>query len=238
VSRDVTLVLAYYRNPGMLRRQYDLLRALPADLRARVGLVVVDDGSPVDPARPPDPPLGLRAFSLLRMLVDVPWNQDACRNLAMTQVEGWALLTDVDHLVPEATWREVVLGKLDPATAHRFSRVSEPELAPYKPHPNTWLLTRELYDLAGGYDERFAGVYGTDGKFAKQVAAVAPVLQLKHVVVRVPREVTPDASTTTLDRRSPANDRARARANLAFAALSPEERAVPLRGTFPWARVV
>jgi hypothetical protein len=234
--RHVTLALAYYENPGMLDEQYARLRALPVDLRRWLRLVVVDDASPTRPARPPGVPLGL-PVELYRLLVDVPWNQDACRNLAMSVTEGWALLTDIDHVVPEATWRAVVGGKLREDVAYRFARVSAPDLAPYKPHPNTWLLTRAVYDLTGGYDERFAGVYGTDGKFAKQVAAVAPVEALKHVVIRVPRDVIPDASTTTLERRSPANDRRRARVHEALAALSPEERATPRRLTFPWERV-
>jgi hypothetical protein len=100
--RHVTLCLAYYRNPGMLQEQYDNLRGMPISLRQCLSLIVVDDGSPEAPAIPPDPDLGIWSFALFRMLVDVPWNQDACRNLAMSHVDGWALLTDMDHMPPEA----------------------------------------------------------------------------------------------------------------------------------------
>jgi hypothetical protein len=57
---------------------------------------------------------GLFAFSLYRMGVDVPWNMDACRNLAASQAKtDWLLLTDIDHLVPEKTWRKITAA-LDP----------------------------------------------------------------------------------------------------------------------------
>jgi hypothetical protein len=242
--REVTIVLAYYENPTMLQRQYAHLRALPPRFQERLRLIVVDDGSPDNPATPPDPPLWwFGGFELHRMMVDVPWNQDACRNLAMTRVRGWpaawALLTDMDHLPSERALTVALDSQLDPARVYRFSRVSEPDLTPYHPHPNSWLLTRDLYDRAGGYDERWAGVYGTDGGFSKQLIAVAgPPVLLDAPLIRVPREVTPDASTTRYERRSKANDAARQAVHRQLAGLSKSQRAAPLRGRFPSVRLV
>ena len=203
--RKVTLVLAYYENPSMLERQYAVLRALPEELRAWISLTVVDDGSPDSPARAPMESLGIASFELYRVDVDVRWNQDACRNIGAhhARADGWLLLTDMDHLVPEATWRRVIQGRLDRSIVYRFSRVSEPELQPYKPHPNTWLLTRRLYVTVGGYDERFAGWYGTDADFRDRITPRAKAVEiLPEVIIRVPREVTPDASTTRYERKS------------------------------------
>jgi hypothetical protein len=241
--REVTVVLAYYENPTMLQRQYANLRALPPRLQDRLRLIVVDDGSPEHPACPPDPPLTfLAGFEMYRMLVDVPWNQDACRNLAMTRVRGWpaawALLTDMDHLPSEQALSVALDSQLDPARVYRFSRVSEPDLTPYHPHPNSWLMTRDLYDRIGGYDERWAGVYGTDGAFMKRVVAVAgePTI-LKETLVRVPREVTPDASTTRYQRRGAINEAVKQEVRSRIAALPRAERDQPVRGRFPSVRV-
>jgi hypothetical protein len=246
----VTLCLAYYENPGMLRRQFEAIAELKPWVREQLELIVVDDGSPTKPAADVDrvvvklgragdtegaAPL-LSSFRLFRMGVDVPWNMDACRNLAVSQaVTDWVLLTDIDHLVPEKTWIKILTASLNPRQVYKFGRVSEPDLAPYKPHPNTWLMTREIYDRAGGYDERLAGWYGTDGDFRNAVQKVAPVVSFKEPIVRVPREVTPDASTTTLTRRSPENAAGLDRAK--------EERAKikgwrPLRNSFPWVQVI
>lgn len=232
---EVTICLAYYENPTMLQRQYENLRQLPRAIAEHVSLVVVDDGSPDNPAVPPDPPLSIVSFKLLRMMVDIRWNQDACRNLAVHHVSiGWLLLTDMDHIPPIATLRHVVFDELDMTLVYQFLRVSEPELLPYKPHPNSWLMTRTMYERTGGYDERFAGVYGTDGRFKKQVQAVAKVKTFKAPLIRVPREVTPDASTTRYRRHTPEDE---VRRNLIREEIKNSGKREPQRLMFPWVRV-
>jgi hypothetical protein len=248
----ITLCLAYYENPGMLRRQLDQLMACRLWVREQVDLIVVDDGSPTRPALPVFEAFvkdmvakgyaasccaeGLFAFSLYRMGVDVPWNMDACRNLAASQAKtDWLLLTDIDHLVPEKTWTKLITAALNPAAAYKFSRVNDPDMSPYKPHPNSWLISRALYDKAGGYDERLAGWYGTDGDFRNAVTNIAPVYSFKEVLIRVPREVTPDASTTTLVRRSPENAAGLDAAKIERAKIKGWR---PLRNSFPWAPVL
>jgi len=243
--RDVTICLAYYENAGMFKRQCEGIRIAPQAMKDHVSLNVVDDGSPDNPAKPPDTPLGIKSFRLFRMEVDVPWNQDACRNLAVDQADdGWLLLTDMDHLVPIQTLRHVVFGDLDDGMVYQFTRVSEPEMQPYKPHPNSWLMTKSTYLKTGGYDERFAwvsyeqgwkdGIYGTDGRFRKQVEAVAKIKPFKAPLIRVPREVTPDASTTRYERRTSDMD---ARRTYVREYIKNSGQREPMIGMFPWVRV-
>ncbi len=61
-----------------------------------------------------------------------------------------------------------------------MSRVDAPNLTPYKPHPNTWLLTTDLFYRIGGYDERFSGFYGTDGEFRNRVQRTADEIGVKR----------------------------------------------------------
>jgi hypothetical protein len=234
-AREITLINPYYLNPGMLQRQYDHLEALPEELKSRIRYIVVDDGSPTDPAVKPDRDLGLGGFALYRIDVDVRWNWLACRNLAAAKAKtDWLLMTDIDHMLPEATARRLLDGKLDGRRAYRFSRVDDPDMTPYKPHPNSWLLTRQAFDKVGGYDERFSGYYGSDGEFRDRVTkTLGDPIMLPEVLIRVPREVTPDASTTTYGRKEE-QDRdgiQAARARIA------KEGGPPLRGSFPWRRV-
>lgn len=238
--RTVTFISAYYENPGMLRRHYRSFAAFPKDICSQFRIIIVDDGSPMSPAFAPEEKIGV-PVSIYRMLVDVRWNQDACRNLGASQADGWLLLTDIDHMVPLLTATRLVNGEFDDETefdesvAYRFSRVSEPTMNPYPPHPNSWFMTRELFDAAGGYDERFAGYYGTDGPFRDSVSAIAPIVQLSCPLVRIPREVTPDASTTTYKRKTPED-------TINIQRIKSERASIPnwkpLRLTFPWERVV
>jgi hypothetical protein len=234
--RELTLINPYYLNPGMLQRQYAHLASLPDDLKARLRYIVVDDGSPYDPAVRPSSPLGLGGFALYRIGVDVRWNWIACRNLAVAQAKtSWVLMTDIDHMVPEATLRRVLDGKLHPARAYRFARVDAPDLTPYKPHPNSWLMTRDAFDRMGGYDERFSGFYGSDGEFRDRLKKTLgePVLLEEHPLIRVPREVVADASTTTYGRKEEQDRDGIQAARKRIA----REGGAPLRGSFPWARV-
>lgn len=234
--RAVTLVLPYYRNAEMLGEQYERIAQLPADVRNGLQLIVVDDGSPKSPAEAVGrPELGIAGFQLFRIDVDVRWNWLAARNIGVEKAKTeWVLLTDIDHIVPEKTWRRLQEHKLNPRKVYRFSRLDLPDLTPYKPHPNSWLMTRELFDKIGGYDERFSGFYGTDGEFRDRVRANAEVVMLDQPLIRVPREVVPDASTTTYLRKQPEDHDGVTRIRAKIAA----EGGRPHRLTFPYHQVV
>lgn len=201
--RELTLILPYYRNPSMLRKQQETWRAFPDDLKAALHVIVVDDGSPKERAKASVVPTGIASFRLYRTDTDIRWNWLFCRNLGMQEsATEWNLLTDIDHLLPEWTLRRLLEGELDARKAYRFSRVDAPLLTPYKPHPNTWLLTRDLFDRIGGYDERFSGYYGTDGEFRDRVTAKArAIVLLPEPMIRVSRDVITDASTTHYGRK-------------------------------------
>jgi hypothetical protein len=179
----------------------------PEELRARLHVIIVDDCSPRWPALPhvvqPMEQLGLASFRLYRTKVDVRWNWLFCRNLGVSEATtDWVFMTDIDHVMPGKTLARLLDATLDSRKAYRMSRVDAPDLTPYKPHPNTWLMTRMLFDRIGGYDERFSGFYGTDGEFRRRVQDTSDeIVILPQVMVRYPREVVADASTTTYGRK-------------------------------------
>jgi hypothetical protein len=239
-----TLVMAYYENPGMLLAQSKCWRAMPRDIRQHLHVVIVDDGSPKQPAREAfdSTSLGdflpyIASFQVWRMGVDVRWNQDACRNVGVREAPTkWVLLTDMDHVVPAATWSRLMTQKLSKGCVYRFGRVSAPDLAPYKLHPNSWALTRDQYWAIGGYDEALAGNYGTDGDFLVRTRRhIGDPVQLDEVLIRYPREVIPDASTTTLARKS-FDDKARISRLIAARKNTPDWK--PLHFSFPCERVL
>lgn len=235
-----TLVMAYYGNRQMLIEHARQWEQLPKDLAANLHVVVVDDGSPenaaLDAVRSLERRPTLRSLQVWRMLVDVPWNQDACRNLGVRHAPTeWVLLTDMDHIVPAQTWRRLMTGKIKKNVVYRFGRVSAPSMEPYKRHPNSWALTRSVYWECGGYDERLAGNYGTDGDFLVRVKGCKAIVDLADVLIRVPREVIPDASTTTLVRKQPEDKDAIRRIISERASLSNWR---PLHFSFPHKRVL
>lgn len=207
----LSLILPYYMNPSMLARQYAAWAAWPEKAKAQVEIIIVDDGSPqlaIDVPRPD----GLPAISIYRVTEDRPWHQHAARNLGAHTAKGpWLLLTDMDHVLDAANVAALLkrLARLDPETAYFLHRVEADSGLPTlgnngqpKPHPNSFVMTRELYWRAGGYDEDYCGVYGTDGLFKARLFETAQRGFLKHVaLIRYWRELVADASTTTLPRK-------------------------------------
>jgi hypothetical protein len=210
----LSLVMPYYANPSMLSIQYAEWLGWSALAKAQIEIVIVDDGSP-EPAVAV--PFGAGAgtlpeISIYRITEDRPWHQHAARNLGAHVARApWLLLTDMDHMLTAENAEALIkrLGKLDPGTAYFLNRIEADTGLPTlggdnrpKPHPNSFVMTRDLYWEAGGYDEDYCGIYGTDGLFKDRLFRLAVRGLLKHVALkRYWRDLVPDASTTTLERK-------------------------------------
>lgn len=199
----VTLCCPYYRNPGMLRLQLETWNSYPPEVRARFRFIIVDDCSP-EPAEPViREGRGDIAIELYRVEIDKPWAWDVARNIAMHHApDGWCLITDIDMVLTAENAERLVHGKLKAGRFYTPGRRRAVDGRPYKPHPNSFVLERSLFWEAGGYCEDFAGVYGKDAAWNRQLDAVGerrhwPELEL----LLYGREVIPDASTSTLGRK-------------------------------------
>lgn len=197
--RDVTIIYPYYDNPNFLARQVEHLAAMPADVREWIKLIVVDDGSPTSPAQHAIDWTELRDSidaRLFRIDVDVRWNWLAARNIGAKEANtNWLLITDMDHMIPLGTAMTAVYGELSEGVIYRFSRTG----AKTHPHPNSWLYTKLMFWRIGGYDERMAGYYGSDGYYRRRCVATAPIR-----ILTVPLELHEhegDASTVRYKRK-------------------------------------
>jgi glycosyltransferase involved in cell wall biosynthesis len=208
----ISLVMPYYRNPGQLSLQYAEMTRWTKMAKAQIEVIIVDDGSP-EPAVDVERPEGLPALRIYRVLEDRPWHQHAARNLGAKMAHGpWLLLTDIDHVLTAESADALLkrAHRLHGNTAYMLHRVEADTGLPtvndrgqLKPHPNSFVMSRDLYWRCGGYDEEFRG-YGTDGLFKQRLFSIAEKGFLKKVpLVRYWRDIVPDASTTTLGRKTP-----------------------------------
>lgn len=203
---DLTLIMPYYENPGMLARQFEEWQKWPADARKRIRVVLIDDGSQRAPAALVVRPDGIPALEVYRVSEDRPWHQHAARNLgAHVAPDGWLLMTDMDHVLTAKNAVALLkrLPRMDGKaifTLHRIEATTgEPTRSAdgdLKPHPNSFVLTRDLYWRIGGYDEDYCGIYGTDGLFKERAFRAGRRDHLKKVALtRFWRDVIADAST-------------------------------------------
>lgn len=200
--KELTLIYPYYENPNFLKAQLEVWSGFSFDVLRYLRVIVVDDCSPRNPAAGvllrARHPLSIRLF---RIEVDVRWNWLAARNIAMHHApSGWCLMTDMDHVVAEEAAHELTRGQHEPGVIYRLSRREHTGLAIH-PHPNSMLLTREMFWKAGGYDEALSGHYGTDGDWRRRLAATAPVRTLTTELVRY--EYVGDSSTVDYKRKQP-----------------------------------
>lgn len=242
----ITLVMPYYMNAAMLGLHYRNFQSWPSKVRKAITVVIVDDGSPVMPASNVPRPYDMPEIEIYRVLMDKPWHQHGARNLGAHVATGeWLLLTDMDHMLEaDAAARICKLvreGALDAGTCYMLDRIEadtrEPTRAPNgvpKPHPNSFLMTRELFWQIGGYDERACGLYGTDKLFRERAFTIGGRGHLDVPLVRYWRDLVPDASTTTLERKE-GRDPAHHRQVMASIAAEPEARKVL---DFEWEQVL
>jgi hypothetical protein len=229
----ISLVYAYYENPGMLKFQLEGWANYPDGFQ----VIIVDDGSPRSPAidvlraNPISIPV-----SCYRIDVNIPWNQDGARNLGMHQCETeWAHLLDMDCvLTPSEAAKCLHFAKNEAEWDSYYMparRNSAGQAIP--PHPNSYLFRHSEFWRMGGYDEDFAGCYGSDGNFRKCARAVLRETQtVAWSLVMYGRSEIPDASTTDFGRKESKFWRPN------FPELEAKRRSPPYKATnplrFPW----
>ena len=198
----VSIVFPYYDNPEMLRFQLGHFGNYSQEAFDACEIVIVDDCSPVFPARDVIREYDLPNIRLFRLGVDLPWNQDAARNIGAHEARGeYLLLTDIDHIVPESTLLELrdIEDNLSVYTLARKAHFSDKVIPS---HVNSYFLSKALYWDIGGYDEEFWGTYGSDRLFRTRVLKSANIKELPHSRLElVTRGSIPDAKNTNLSRQ-------------------------------------
>lgn len=247
--KPLTLIVPYYRNVGMLRRQLVEWEQYPD----RLQIILVDDGSPEAAAPVVDSMASsaLRArLRVYRVDVDIPWNRGGARNLGALKAETpWLLHVDIDHLLPAPCAEALFNAAVASNRWYRFTRWRRgaadetrkkdalPTDAVYgeiKPHIDSYLLPRTLYWQVGGYDEDYSGCLGGGSPFLKQLEAAAPVEILpRDVYLEVfTRSEVADASDFALSRDTSEYTRRRQ----AKEARGATKSVNPIR--FKWSRVL
>jgi hypothetical protein len=207
--------MPYYDNAGMLGVHIDEWMKWPEAAVKGLKIVIVDDGTPeglpasrVIQARMDEIERKVIKVSVYRVAPDIPWNQDGARNLGMKECRTpFALMTDMDHLLPARMAER--LAYLAESGTIRDRTYLMPRQWVYEtrqeipPHPNTFLFRVSEFWEMGGYDEDFAGHYGSDGNFRKCCKGLGlQEIQTQDFGLLVYRRTdVPDASTRNYGRK-------------------------------------
>lgn len=244
--RRLTLALSYYNQPLMLARQYETWASYPCAVQEWMSFIIVDDGSPdkaaADVARPE-----LADLQLYRIDHNVKWGWPQARNLAMHHAPpGWALLTDLDHVLLPEQAENVLDCQAIPMEHGRgyLPARRKPDGEPYKRHNDTFLIERSAFWSTGGYDLRFVRWYGTSSIFRRRLELVTgPLLpaEVTQIVYNLGGENlgdVPDAGVVGMGRKGSRDHVGR---SAELAPLTKTAHLHPPPGdplAFPWHRVI
>lgn len=129
-------------------------------------------------------------LSLFRVKKDYGFNSHGCRNLIMSQTANeWVVLLDCDRIIvePEYAFNLIRNNKLDKKVMYKFVAHSDHCGVGTHRSVNDYLIHRDHFFSAGGYDEELIGVRDGDRSFFRQLIAAGGserILQIDMVLTR------------------------------------------------------
>lgn len=95
----------------------------------------------------------------------VPYNMSLGKNVMVKECStDWMLLTDPDRFISNENMSKLFNANLDESICYVFKDydfdVINDRIIKPNDHPNTFLITKNLYNQVGGYNESFCGNYG------------------------------------------------------------------------------
>lgn len=132
---------------------------------SKIRFIIVDDCSPLEVCIPANINLN---YSLFRISSDIRWNQAGARNLGVVFAPcPKIILTDCDHVFPEALFRKILASPVPMHTLFRFRRENA-QGQRIKSAYNIFYTSKALFFAALGYDETFCGHYGYEDVFFRE----------------------------------------------------------------------
>jgi len=177
-------MIPYYENPNMLREHIKHWKLYSKEITEKLLVIIIDDGSPRNPAesvlKDADLPFELQLY---RIKENIPWNYTGARNLGFhVAPQGWVLTTDIDHIVEAESMDHLFKAKLDEGRYYHLERYMAIDGKIIRPHGISFVITREMFWRAGGFNEDYAGQRSkAAGVFRHALRRVGRLVTLKGV---------------------------------------------------------
>lgn len=202
-----TVGYTYYDEPELLSEQIKLWNRYPHQIE----IILVDDGSQKYPAENYTSLIEHPGFRLYKVDEDLGFNSHGCRNLiAHVSASDNILFSDIDcHFSPEtmAFLKRISFNK-DKFYKFSFYYANKFQYHVYPGHPNVFLVNKQGFWEAGGYDESFTGWHTGDREFLVRLNTVSQQSMINESIgftlVRGGRKTVLD---TTVDKIQYDNDK-------------------------------
>jgi len=199
-----TIGYTYYNEPHLLEEQMKLWERYPHQIQ----IILVDDGSELFPAYDIVKDINYPNFQLWRVEKDLGFNSHGCRNLIAHVAESDNILfMDIDSQISPENIAFLKKCAFSKEKLYKFNLYNSCtyRTEDFPGHPNIFLINKETFWEAGGYDESFTGWHKGDREFMRrldqytELAKLSPSLGV--TVVRGGRRIVVDTSVdkTTYD---------------------------------------
>lgn len=164
----ITLGTTYYNSPDELKL------FIENHIEYVDELIVVDDGSQIYPAS--DFLTPVTKLKLYRVKKDYGFNSHGCRNLIMKEAENdWVIMLDIDRQFtnPKESIESIKNRKLREKTLYRFMAMTKRKgvilYNTIHESVNDYLINKNHFFEAGGYDEELIGHRTGDRQYFEQL---------------------------------------------------------------------
>lgn len=185
-SYRYTIGITYYNEPELLAKQIENLNLYPHQIQ----IILVDDGSQIHPARDYVEKITHPGFELWEVTEDLGFNSHGCRNLIATQAKSDTILfLDVDCLLSPENASYLQKVRYNPKKLYRFNAYNSQSFS-YQMvpgHINVFMINKNTYWEAGGYDESFVGYHYGDRDFHKKIEAICETINIGKMGITVLR---------------------------------------------------
>ena len=178
----VTLGYTYFQDQVYLERQLEIWKDYPSF----VDIFLVDDGSETNQALDVIKESGWElpeygpTFQLWRCTKNLGFNGHGCRNLiAKYSLSDYIAFFDIDMQISTETVGRLITRKYSQRSfyQHDLWVKHEQRGVNYPGHMNSFLIHKDLYWEAGGYDESFTGHHHGDREFIERITKLPDVEQ-------------------------------------------------------------
>ncbi len=237
---DITLIMPYYNNTHMLAFHCGVWWSWDEVAKNNISIIVVDDCSNKSPASDVLEPASKALqvdIQLYRVMDDKEWNDVGSRNLGAKRAgSDWLLLTDIDHVVSGKAAHNLVNADISKDNMYYFGR-SWANGKTEDAHCNSFLVTRDRFWDAGGYDEDYADMWGGDTEYTKLLQEKAKPECLYDIELSLWQNAMPDGKTPRTDKQlSEWRRQRRAVKTKKRQGVLPELPENPIR--FDWERII
>jgi len=160
-----TLITTYYNNSHYLEKFIE--RHGTAE---DYNIIIVDDCSQECPAFDILKNANVTNMKLFRVLDSLGFNSHGCRNLAMQRTTTeWNMLCDIDYDIVGANVINDTIHELDPSLPCFLPVVTFETKQKDRQSINDFIVTKDTYWKAGGYDTEFTGMHFGDRVFISRM---------------------------------------------------------------------